>query len=150
MEAAEEKRISALNDLIIINNDRYEGYRKAAEETKDESLKDLFKQYSRQSDGYNRELRALVPAHEDEPDQGETTLSGKLYRVWMDVKTSLAGNDRKAVLSACEFGEDVALGTYKDALDDELSGDTRTIVLKQREEIRQAHNHIKALRDQED
>ncbi|MES2630096.1 MAG: PA2169 family four-helix-bundle protein [Bacteroidota bacterium] len=146
--ATTENKVSILNDLIIINNDRCEGYRKAAEETKDSSLKDLFNKYSRQSDEFNRELRTLVN-HEDEPDRGETTLSGKLYRVWMDVKSSLAGNDRKSVLNSCEYGEDVALGTYKEALEDELSGEARNIVQRQKSEIQEAHNYIRSLRDQE-
>lgn len=149
MEAAEEKRTSALNPLIIINNDRCEGYSRAAEETGDSSLKELFIKYSHQSERFNRELRALITDHSEEPERGETTLSGKLYRVWMDIKASIASNDIKAVLSSCEFGEDVALGTYREMLDDELDGEARDIVLKQKAEIQEAHNHVRYLRDQE-
>ncbi len=148
MQAADEKTIHALKDLILINNDRNEGYKKASEETTDPKLRELFEKYSMQSYNYNRELRALVPDHDEQPEQGETTLSGKLYRVWMDIKTGLALNDHKQVLNSCEFGEDVALGTYKEALDDELTDEVRAIVLRQKAEIQEAHNHIRSLRDQ--
>lgn len=149
MHTAEDKYISVLQDLILINNDRFEGYQKAAEETKDNSLKDLFHKYSHQSKGFVSELRGLIHDQDEQPDRGETTLSGKLYRVWMDVKAGLAANDRKATLNSCEFGEDVALGTYREALDDELSGEVRSVVLRQQTEIREAHNNIRSLRDSE-
>jgi uncharacterized protein (TIGR02284 family) len=42
MEITIEKTIEVLNDLIIINNDRYEGYQKAREQVKDPDLKDFF------------------------------------------------------------------------------------------------------------
>ena len=37
-----EHQISALNDLVKINNDRITGYQKAAESTSDDDLKRLF------------------------------------------------------------------------------------------------------------
>jgi uncharacterized protein (TIGR02284 family) len=38
----------------------------------------------------------------------------------MNVKLSLTCNDRKAILESCEFGEDIAISTYKNALKDNL------------------------------
>ena len=37
-----QKTATAVNDLIVINNDRYEGYKTAASETKDSDLKSMF------------------------------------------------------------------------------------------------------------
>ncbi len=37
----ETKTATTIKDLIVINNDRYEGYKTAAEETKDAHLKSL-------------------------------------------------------------------------------------------------------------
>ena len=42
METITEKASKELKELIIINNDRYEGYRTAIEETEDIDLKVLF------------------------------------------------------------------------------------------------------------
>ncbi|MEO6684125.1 MAG: PA2169 family four-helix-bundle protein [Ginsengibacter sp.] len=149
METISEKTTHALNDLIIINNDRYEGYQKALEQVEDADLKDLFSQYSLQSKANNAELRSLVPASEDTPDRDETRISGKFYRVWMDIKNALSSNNRKEVLSSCEYGEDVAKKAYEDVLADraELSMDAVSNIQKQYDELLRAHNQVRALRD---
>ena len=127
METTIEKTAQTLSDLIIINNDRYEGYQKAKEQTKDADLKNLFSTFTTQSKANNVSLRALVPASEETPDRDETRLSGKFYRAWMDVKNSLDEGNRKKILSSCEHGEDVAKKAYEDALEDrnELSSEFR-------------------------
>ncbi|MEO6838227.1 MAG: PA2169 family four-helix-bundle protein [Ginsengibacter sp.] len=149
METTIEKTAEALNDLIIINNDRYEGYQRAIEQTKDIDLKEIFSVYSKQSKVNNVALRALVAPTEDTPDRNETTLSGKFYRAWMDVKNALDEGDRKKILSSCEFGEDVAKRAYEHALADkaELSPDAGVAIQNQYEEILTAHNQVKKLRD---
>jgi uncharacterized protein (TIGR02284 family) len=37
-----------------------------------------------------------------------TTTSGKLFRVWMDIKSAMTGSDRKAIINSCEYGEEAA------------------------------------------
>ena len=149
METIIEKTAETLNDLIIINNDRYEGYQKAMEQTKDADLKSMFSEFSNQSKSNNAILRSLVPASEETPDRDETRLSGKFYRAWMDVKNALDAGDRKKILSSCEYGEDVAKKAYEDALGDrnDLSADAAATIQKQYDEILKAHNQVKALRD---
>jgi uncharacterized protein (TIGR02284 family) len=138
---------TSINSLIIINNDRYEGYKKAAEETNDAELKSLFNRFSLQSKGWAESLRAF--ADKDEPEQNETTLTGKLYRVWMDVKTAVTAKDRHAVLNSCEYGEDVAKKTYDEVMEhsDELPVEVMDVIRKQRSELQQAHDEVKTLRD---
>ena len=149
METIIEKTTETLNDLIIINNDRFEGYQKAMEQTKDADLKSMFTAFSNQSKANNAILRSLVPASEETPDRDETRLSGKFYRAWMDVKNALDAGDRKKILSSCEYGEDVAKKAYQDALDDrdELSAEAAATIQKQYDEILKAHDQVKALRD---
>ncbi|MBI2721118.1 MAG: PA2169 family four-helix-bundle protein [Bacteroidetes bacterium] len=139
---------TSINSLIIINNDRYEGYKKAADETKDADLKALFTKYSLQSKGFGESLRPFSDT-EDQPKQNETTNSGKLYRVWMDVKAAMTANDRKAILSSCEFGEDVAKKTYDEVLEhaDSVPSEVLDIIRKHRSELQKAHDEVKALRD---
>ena len=149
METTIEKTAEVLNDLIIINNDRYEGYEKAREEVKDPDLKDFFATYGNQSKANNIELRALVPASEETPGRDETTLSGKFYRAWMDVKNALDEGDRKKILSSCEYGEDVAKSAYEGALEDwaSLSPQVVETIKKQYKDILIVHNQVKTLRD---
>ena len=84
----------------------------------------------------------------EEPASG-TTLSGKIYRTWMDVKATFSGKDRKALLAACEFGEDAAQKAYNTALDDQedLSAEVVDLLREQQQRLRQSHDKIKALRD---
>ena len=141
--------VKHLNGLIEINNDRTEGYHKAAEETNDATLKSLFARFAANSRSYRNELVSLVRSQGGEPAEG-TTGSGKLYRVWMDIKAALAGKDRKAVLSNCEYGEDVALESYRgvtEAKDFTLPSNIREILQRQQSEIKAAHDEIKGMRD---
>jgi uncharacterized protein (TIGR02284 family) len=149
MKTVSEKKAKALSELVIINNDRYEGYNKAAEQTTDADLKSLFSKFSAQSKGFSSELRKLIPFTEEAPERDETTVSGKFYRAWMDVKSALTAKDRKAILSSCEFGEDVAKKTYDDVLEhpEDVPSDVLSLIKKQRSELQQGHDTIKALRD---
>lgn len=149
METTIEKTDDALNDLIVINNDRYEGYQKAIEQTTDADLKEIFSVFSNQSKANNAVLRSLVASSEESPDRDETALSGKFYRAWMDVKNALDEGDLKKILSSCEYGEEVAKRAYEDALADrtKLSTDAALAIQKQYDEIVRAHYQVKELRN---
>lgn len=140
---------ATLKELILLNNDRYEGYQKAIEQTKDEDLKQLFSKLSEESKRYSGELQAHFPEKEDMPEHDETKNSGKLYRVWMDIKNALSTNDRHSVLAACEYGEDVIKKGYEDALQhrDELDAQALSVIQRQYDSLLEAHNRVKALRD---
>ena len=103
------KVIGILNDLIRINHDRVVGYEKAIDELKDEDadLKTLFHRYTQDSKQFSNELTHEVTRLGGDPADG-TTNSGKVYRVWMDLKSAITGKDRKTILENCEFGEDAA------------------------------------------
>ncbi|MGZ3901217.1 MAG: PA2169 family four-helix-bundle protein [Bacteroidia bacterium] len=139
---------TSINSLIVINNDRYEGYKKAAEETNDAELKSLFTRFSVQSKSFGESLRPFIDT-DDQPKHDETTNSGKLYRVWMDVKSAMTANDRKAILSSCEYGEDVAKKTYDEVLEhsEDVPAKVLDIARKQRVELQKAHDEVKALRN---
>ncbi len=112
-----QHQISAVNDLIRINNDRVTGYQKAHDDVTEPELQSLFEQYRAQSEKFAAELREQIRQFGGEPAAG-TTLSGKFYRAWVDIKAKVAGKDALSVLAACEYGEDVAEKAYRDALDD--------------------------------
>lgn len=144
-----EKTIDVLNTLITINNDRIEGYETASKEAKEHDLKALFSQFSNTSHSCKRELVAEVNKLGGTPSEGTNT-TGKIYRAWMDIKAALTGNDRKAILSSCEYGEDVAVGTYKDALSDhvsELSAEHQSMLHSQHALIKADHDKVKSMRD---
>jgi uncharacterized protein (TIGR02284 family) len=147
METVNKKTVSLLNELIVINHDRIEGYEKATKETDDAQLKSLFTHMADESRQFKNELVREVVNQGGSPTEGTST-SGKIYRAWMDIKAALTARDRKAIIASCEFGEDAALEAYEDVLkSDELSMEVRGIVLRQKNSLEQSHNKVKLLRD---
>lgn len=125
-----EKTIEVLNSLVVINKDRIEGYEKASENTKDTELKTMFSKFEQTSHKCRDELIAEIENLGGKAEDG-TKASGKFFRTWMDIKSALAGSDRKAVLSSCEEGEKRAVATYKDVLDDKskhLNGKQQSLI----------------------
>ena len=144
-----EKQAEVLNDLVKINNDRVDGYKKAIEnlQPEDGDLKIIFHEKIRESQTFHSELSAEVALLGEKIATGTMAL-GKIYRAWMDVGAFLTGGERKVVLNNCERGEDAAIVAYNSALEsDELSPTQREILLSQLQIIKLSHNEIKALRD---
>jgi len=144
-----EKVAENLNDLIQINNDRIEGYERASKETKDvdADLRALFSRMGDESRQYVSELTAAVSRLGCDP-ASDTTVRGKIYRAWMDVKATFTGKDRKQILASCEYGEDAAQNAYKSALEEtELTGDFRDLVMRQKAALKASHDLIKRQRD---
>lgn len=140
-----ELTTEVLNDLVQINNDRIEGYQKAIDELKegDSDLKELFSRMIAESIEYKSQL-ASAGAHTD----NDTTNSGKIYRVWMDVKAIFTGHDRQTVLNNCEFGEDAAQKAYNSALaEGDLPSDVIVLLTQQKQGLKASHDKIKYLRD---
>jgi uncharacterized protein (TIGR02284 family) len=148
--SADNELISVLNDLVRINNDRTEGYQKAVNELKptDIDLATMFTNMANTSVQNANALKAEVAKLGGEP-ASDTTQSGKLYRVWMDIRAGISARDRKSILSLCEFGEDAALKAYKLALesDAEIPADIRQVILDQREALQSSHDIVKRYRD---
>ena len=147
---AHKDLIEVLNDLIRINHDRTEGYHKAVEELKptDIDLKTMFTNMANTSVQYSNSLAAEVRNLGGTPAT-DSTQSGKLYRVWMDIKSGVTARDRKSVLALCEFGEDAALKAYNLALesDAEIPAEIRQLIMEQKSAIQSSHDVVKRYRD---
>jgi uncharacterized protein (TIGR02284 family) len=139
---------SVLKDLIQINVDRYNGCQKAIEDVQDSDLKDMFRRMGEQSLNFKNELESLSGFDVHVPTD-ETSTASKLHRTWIDIKSVFTGKDRHAVLSTAEEGEDTILRTYNDALKNNvgLPSDLVQVVQRQKQELLQSHNMVKALRD---
>ncbi|HOZ87543.1 MAG TPA: PA2169 family four-helix-bundle protein [Bacteroidia bacterium] len=143
-----QKTALAIKDLIIINNDRYYGYKTAVSETKDEDLKSLFTQFSNQSKTFSVQLRKFIPADETGINDNETKNSGKLFRLWMDFRSAITDHDRKAILRSCEFGEYAAKRTYDEVLEykQDIPAEAMSLIRRQREELQKGHDQVKSMR----
>jgi len=147
----DDQTIGTLNDLIRINNDRMEGYEKAIKEAAGSpDLVTTFSEYSNQSRRYSSELRRIVTSLGGEPSES-TTISGKIYRIWMDMRSAISSSERSSALDLSEYGEDAAQKAYREALKDAayMPADILATITLQKTELKQAHDTIKRLRDQQ-
>ncbi len=147
MENTHQRSIDLLNGLVEINNDRIAGYQQAIKETNETALKTLFMQMVETSKKCRSELSSEISKMGGDPIEG-TAASGKLYRVWMDIRSALTNKDRKAILSSCEYGEDFAVHAYEDTLlSDDLMIEHEYLLKKQYALIKAEHDKIRSMRD---
>ncbi|AFD06607.1 ferritin-like domain-containing protein [Solitalea canadensis] len=140
---------TALNDLIIINKDRIAGYEKAEKLTKNEELKTLFQRLAEDSTKNIHELSDQLIKINNKPVDS-SSLPGKFYRSWMNVKALFSGNDDHSILSDCEFGETIALENYKKVEQNILftMGTTINMLIEQQKSrITDGHDLVKRLRN---
>ena len=146
----QEELVSVLNDLIRINNDRIVGYERASKESKniDVDLIATFNKMADQSRKYKAELVQQVRRLGGDA-ASDTTVSGKVYRVWMDLKAAITGKDRESILGSCEYGEDVAQRAYEAALESDayMSTEVRQMISSQKSELKTSHDLIRKYRD---
>lgn len=145
-----EKTINVLNDLVQINNDRIVGYEKAIEDSKNDgsSYDSLFNHMIEQSKEYKQQLAKEINTIGGDADYESTTTSGKIYHVWMDIKSTFQGKTDKSALELSEFGEDAAQKAYKEALaEEDLSPSTRQMIENQKMNLKASHDKIKMERD---
>lgn len=145
--------IGILNDLIRINHDRTEGYQKAVEELRptDIDLRTMFTNAATASVQHANDLAAEVRNLGGDPSS-DSTQSGKIYRVWMDIRSGVSARDRKSILSLCEFGEDAALRVYRLSLEDEVTMPraVRELIEEQKHSIQAMHDTVKRHRDMQE
>ena len=136
--------ISTLNNLIETCKDGQNGFQTAADGVKNSELKTLFHTYSQQRAQFAGELQGEVRRLGGDPEQ-TGSVAATLHRGWIDIKSAVTGEDENAVISECERGEDSAVSNYKDALNENLPADVRSIVERQYAQVKEAHDRIRAL-----
>jgi uncharacterized protein (TIGR02284 family) len=139
--------ISTLNDLITTSKDGEAGFRSAANEIRDMQFKSFLESRAQTCTEAVRELQDLVRAYGCDPETG-SSISGTLHRRWLDIKSAITGHDDHAILAECERGEDVAVKSYRNALEKVLPPDVRSVVERQYQGVLRNHDEVKALRDQ--
>ena len=145
------KTIEIVNDLILINNDRIQGYERALKEIEEsgdgQDLKPFFLRFIDESRQFKIQLGTEVEVLGKDMEQGTST-GGSIHRAWIAVKETFTGHSRKSILEECEFGEDAIKKAYASALEEEhLPAYIKEILSDQQEMILDAHDEIKELRD---
>lgn len=143
-----DNTISILNNLIETCKDGEIGFTTAADGLQNPSIKAKFLEYSRQRAGFVRDLQAEVRNLGGDPETSGS-MSGSLHRGWLNIKAVITGKDDHAIVAEAERGEDVAKAAYENALKESLPSSARAVILQQSMQVRQAHDHVRDLRDRQ-
>lgn len=143
-----EDAISTLNNLIETCKDGQNGFQTAAEGVQNSNLKSVFYEYAQQRAQFAGELQSLVRELGGDPENSGSTAAA-LHRGWINIKSVVTGQDDAAILNECERGEDSAKDNYKAALDMNLPTNVLSIVQRQAQAVKEAHDRVKSLRNSE-
>ena len=138
--------ISTLNNLIQTCKDGENGFNEAAQGVSSADLKDVFMRYSQQRSQFAGELQDAVSKIGGNPETSGS-IAASLHRGWIDIKSAVSGQDEGAILSECERGEDSAVAAYQSALKEALPSDVNSVVERQYQQVKEAHDRIKGLRN---
>ncbi|MCX2739703.1 PA2169 family four-helix-bundle protein [Pontibacter anaerobius] len=129
-----ERAIDVLQELNQFVNDRIEGYERAAKNTHDPAHQSYYKDLMNQSRQFSNEINSSISSLGG-TTQNNTTAKGKIFRGWMDVKSTVTGNDEEALIKSNITGEEWAQKAYNDALDHrtELPQNVVQLVEKQKQ-----------------
>ena len=140
MKAIIRKAAEVLNGLLKINNDRVEGYQKAAEETTELDLKTVFKSMADESKKNASEL-----SREIKKSGGNAVENADA--VWITERTTFAGRDRHSIRDSCEYGKD-AQSAYREAISsNELTTAARQLVRNQEVGLKASNDIIRNFKD---
>src|SRR5947199_10560002 len=115
MLVSDQKSVEVLNHLIMINNDRLEGYDSASRETDISILKVLFSRLTETSQECREELCKEVYKLGGTP-VNEVGAPGDFGKAWTEIKNALQKNDHKAILTSCYLEEFMTVKSYEYAL----------------------------------
>src|SRR3712207_5261067 len=141
---AERDVVSILNTLIETCRDGEAGFRKAAENVTDPAIKSVFVEIGRERAQLAEELTQEVQRLGGKPEQAGS-MAGTMHRGWMDVKGVVTGRDDQSIVAEAERGEDVAVATYRSALESSLPTDIESMVRRQYSRVQLAHDRVRAL-----
>ncbi|HJU56296.1 MAG TPA: PA2169 family four-helix-bundle protein [Pyrinomonadaceae bacterium] len=141
---ANDNVISTLNNLIETCKDGEQGFRTASDGVKNSELKTLFLTYSQQRAQFAAELQNEVRNLGGDPED-TGSVAASLHRGWINIKSTVTGEDEGAVISECERGEDSAVRNYQDALKENLPANIQTVVQRQYTQVKEAHDRIRSL-----
>lgn len=133
MATQSENIVDSLKELTEFVNDGVTGYERAAKETKNPQFESFYQDLVQQRRSFANELNALIGRFGGTAET-DTTLKGKFFRQWMDIKAAFTGSDERAILDSNLYGEEWAQKAFNDALENpDLPTDVRQLLERQRQ-----------------
>lgn len=143
-----ESAVKLLNSFIIINNDRIERYKLAAQDIESYSLKNAFQNFQKTSQKCNAELSNEIIKLGGTPLSTESNFNG-ISKMWLAIKNNFIYRDLKKLITSIEFSENEIMQTYYTTISnnrDALSENQQLMLSEQYFSINTEHYEIKSLK----
>ena len=137
--------LRVVNSLIETTIDSVDGYREAAKETQNATLRTLFDRRASERQASVAALQAYVASKGGKPEDDGTVLA-KAHRVFVDLRSAMSKGD-EAVVKEVERGEDHIKHKYEDAVKDvKLTPAARDVIDKAYASVKQGHDEMSRLK----
>lgn len=134
-----------LNELLEKNYDAEAGYKKAAEDVKNQDLKNYFNSRAKDRYDFGHQLKDEIKSFGHEPEKG-TSLKGDAHRMWMDLKSAFSNDKEESILEEAIRGEKAAIEDYNKIIaKNDLPPSTENLIIRQRNSVKEALNEVQAL-----
>jgi len=143
--ASNDHDLRVVNSLIETTIDSVDGYREAAKEAQNATLRTLFERRASERQASVAALQGYVVSQGGKPEDDGTVLASA-HRVFVDLRAALSKGD-EAVVKEVERGEDHIKHKYEDAVKDvELSPSARDAIDKAYASVKQGHDEMSRLK----
>ncbi|BBK32743.1 uncharacterized protein (TIGR02284 family) [Stella humosa] len=141
--ASEAETIRLLRSLAAQVRDSATGYRKAADETTDQSLKAEFGHLVDEREDMVEALDESLVDLGATPDSNGTVM-GAAHRLFFDLRAALSGHDREAILREIVRGESVLEEAYDAAIRAGLPPAIHNVIRRQHRLARRSRDRFRA------
>ena len=141
-----EKVKATLGKLIDFLRDGHEGFTDIGKHIKDEQARLFFLKETQARANFAGELENELHRLGVKDVHQSGMVSGKVHRVWGELKANLGGGDH-TLLATAEQGEDAAKKAYATALEEHLPADIRDLLTRQQAHIQMSHDTVRDMRD---
>jgi uncharacterized protein (TIGR02284 family) len=136
-----------LNNLLEKTYDAEKGFKKAAENVDNDSLKSFFERKSQERYQFGHELKSELTSFNQDIDKGGS-VTGVAHRTWMNLKALFSSDNEESMLEEAIKGEKASVEEYEDVMNDtSLPMSTKAILESQKNKIKNGLSKIKKLED---
>lgn len=145
MKISNENTSRIVSDLMKNSLEMLKFYEKINSIVDDESLRQIFMFYI----GKRKEMVNELKSEIDKINSKETfaDLIESFFNKENNHSAALVKEDIKMILTECEKNENESVKIYESAVKEDVSPKLRSLISKQFGEIKEAHYHMKLLRD---
>ena len=138
--------IERLQELTQLNIDSRDGFNESAAQMDDMTISSLFRQLAAERDQQAAELRTLVAANRETP-QESGSMAAAAHRMLIDLRAALGGGTA-SILAEAERGEDWIKGKYEEVLKSSSGSAVNDVLQRQYAAVKAAHDRVRDLHDE--